>query len=207
MNMNERIKKARKDAGFRSQEKFADYIGTTRDTIATYELGRVVPNDVFLQLMAAKLNISYEWLKYGTGEQTAPVTDAERVAGWVQGIFDRGSDFERRFVSALSKFDANDWRMLEHIIDTIIAENAAALDATARAEKEKQLAAAEKQAAALRVELGIAANSEPRREQGKTREEWHQYIDEIFDGEKEDGYSSNSQDFDDATKIKRRAAR
>jgi len=68
MELKERIKKARKEAGFKSQEKLAEFLGTTRDAIATYELGRVIPNDVFLQLMATKLSISFEWLKYGTVE-------------------------------------------------------------------------------------------------------------------------------------------
>ena len=172
MDLKERIKKARKSAGYKSQSAFAEYLGTTRPAIASYETGAVVPNDVFLQLMATKLNISYEWLKYGTGEQTAPVTDAERVAGWVQGIFDRGGDFERRFVSALSKFDANDWRMLEHIIDLITAENnAPALAAPARAEKEKELAAVEQRAAELRAELGEMPAADERDEDGLTKEE------------------------------------
>lgn len=73
MELKDRIKKARKACGFKSQSKLADNLGTTRNAITEYEMGRVVPNDVFLQLMATKLNISYEWLKNGVGEmQEAP---------------------------------------------------------------------------------------------------------------------------------------
>lgn len=67
MDLHERIKMARKEAGFKSRDKLAEFLGTTRDTIAAYEQGRVVPNDVFLQLMATKLHISYDWLKNGEG--------------------------------------------------------------------------------------------------------------------------------------------
>ena len=67
MNLCERLKKARKDAGYRSQEKFALFLGTTRPAIASYETGAVIPNDVFLQLVSTKLGISFNWLKSGSG--------------------------------------------------------------------------------------------------------------------------------------------
>ncbi|MBO6178494.1 MAG: helix-turn-helix transcriptional regulator [Selenomonadaceae bacterium] len=68
MELHERIKKARKDAGYKSRDALAEILGSTRNAINEYEQGRVVPNDVFLQLMATKLHISYEWLKNGVGE-------------------------------------------------------------------------------------------------------------------------------------------
>lgn len=68
MDLSERIKTARKNAGFKSREALADFLGSTRNAINEYEQGRVIPNDVFLQLMATKLHISYDWLKYGKGE-------------------------------------------------------------------------------------------------------------------------------------------
>ena len=77
MDLKDRIKKARKDAGYRSQEKLAAFLGTTRDAIATYERGKVVPNDVFLQLMATKLHISYAWLKEGKGDMAEPTQSLE----------------------------------------------------------------------------------------------------------------------------------
>jgi len=84
MELKERIKKARKGAGFKSQEKLAEFLGTTRDAIATYELGRVIPNDVFLQLMAAKLDISYDWLKYGMGKMHT----GEKITPPLEGLDD-----------------------------------------------------------------------------------------------------------------------
>ena len=85
MELKERIKKARKMRGYKSQEKFAEFIGTTRDALSTYELGRVIPNDVFLQLMAAKLNISYEWLKEGEGDMEAQPSGIESVLDRLDG--------------------------------------------------------------------------------------------------------------------------
>lgn len=79
MELNERIKKARKMQGYKSRDALAEALGSTRDAIASYELGRVVPNDVFLQLMAAKLNLSYEWLKEGKGEMEAKPSSIDAI--------------------------------------------------------------------------------------------------------------------------------
>lgn len=84
MELKERIKKARKEAGFKSQGKLAEFLGTTRPAIASYELGRVIPNDVFLQLMAAKLDISYDWLKYGAGKMHI----GEKITPPLEGLDD-----------------------------------------------------------------------------------------------------------------------
>ncbi|MBO6305801.1 MAG: helix-turn-helix transcriptional regulator [Selenomonadaceae bacterium] len=76
MELKDRIKKARKDAGYKSRDALAVFLGSTRYTIEAYEMGRVLPNDVFLQLMAAKLHISYDWLKFGNGEMNdTPAND------------------------------------------------------------------------------------------------------------------------------------
>ena len=79
MELNERIKIARKAAGYKSRDALADFLGSTRDAIASYELGRVVPNDVFLQLMATKLNLSYEWLKNGTGNMEVNPSSVDAI--------------------------------------------------------------------------------------------------------------------------------
>lgn len=51
-----------------SQTKFAEICGTTRNAYGEYEYDRVVPNDTFLQLVASKFDVNYNWLKTGKGE-------------------------------------------------------------------------------------------------------------------------------------------
>lgn len=67
--MKERIREIRKSLMPKcSQEKFAHYLGTTRNAIKTYELGTVVPSDTFIKLLCSKFNISEEWLRTGNGK-------------------------------------------------------------------------------------------------------------------------------------------
>lgn len=65
--MNNRIKLVRKTIYPKvSQEKFAEMLGTTRAAIATYELGKVIPSDTFIQLLCSKFNVNEAWLRNGT---------------------------------------------------------------------------------------------------------------------------------------------
>ena len=51
-----------------SQSEFADLLGTTRPAIASYEIGKVVPSDTFIQLVCSKFNVNEGWLRTGVGE-------------------------------------------------------------------------------------------------------------------------------------------
>lgn len=51
-----------------SQTEFAEMLGTTRNAIASYETGKVVPNDTFIQLVCSKFSISEDWLRSGAGK-------------------------------------------------------------------------------------------------------------------------------------------
>lgn len=65
--MNERIKKIRKDAGL-NQTEFGSIIGASRDAVATYESGRVIPDASKLMLICEKFNVNPDWLETGEGD-------------------------------------------------------------------------------------------------------------------------------------------
>lgn len=69
MGLKDRLREIRKNLPKKTtQEAFAESLGTTRNAIASYELGKVIPTDTFIQLLCAKFNISEEWLRTGEGE-------------------------------------------------------------------------------------------------------------------------------------------
>ncbi|MDD3157272.1 helix-turn-helix transcriptional regulator [Anaeromusa sp.] len=74
--MNERLREVRKYTQNYTQDKFAAFLGTTRAAIASYELGRVVPSDTFIQLLCAKCNINETWLRTGSGDMFVETDDA-----------------------------------------------------------------------------------------------------------------------------------
>lgn len=65
--LNERLKIIRKHFG-KTQKDFGAELGVSRDTYASYESGRVIPNNTFVQLLCSTFSVNEEWLRNGAGE-------------------------------------------------------------------------------------------------------------------------------------------
>lgn len=65
--MNERIKLIRKDCRY-TQTEMGAALGVSRDAIATYESGRVVPDKSIRMLICQKFNVNETWLETGEGD-------------------------------------------------------------------------------------------------------------------------------------------
>ena len=76
MEMNDRIKQVRVDAGL-TQEKFADRLGLKRNSVANYEIGRNVPLDAILLSICREFNINENWLRTGGGDMHCFTGDDE----------------------------------------------------------------------------------------------------------------------------------
>jgi len=66
--MQERVTKARKDAGFKSQTAIADIMGVTRAAYSRYELDRKIPTENLPSFVKAT-GVNEKWLLTGEGEQ------------------------------------------------------------------------------------------------------------------------------------------
>ena len=66
-NTNERIKLLR-EALELSQEEFGKRIGSARNTIANYELGRRNPSNTVLNAICRTFRVNYFWLTEGKGD-------------------------------------------------------------------------------------------------------------------------------------------
>ena len=64
MNVGQRIKSFRKSIK-KTQAEFGEMLGTSRDAISNYEIGRVEASNTFIQLLVTKFNLSEEWLLNG----------------------------------------------------------------------------------------------------------------------------------------------
>ena len=64
--MNERLKLLRKNHNFTQAEMGAE-LGVSRDAIATYESGRVIPDKSIRLLICEKFNVNPVWLETGEG--------------------------------------------------------------------------------------------------------------------------------------------
>ena len=69
--LNERIKKLRKILDL-TQQDFADRLGTTRNNIAGYEIGRRAPSIAVISLICREFNVNETWLRTGSGDMFVP---------------------------------------------------------------------------------------------------------------------------------------
>lgn len=115
--MNERIKTVRKSSGL-TQSEFADRIKASRDKIASYETGRVIPPDTTLNLISKEFGISYAWLKTGEGPMKDPLADDDALAR-LSDTYQSLPDRLRTLVDALTQMDPEWWKTLDAALDEI----------------------------------------------------------------------------------------
>lgn len=67
MTIGERIKTIREELNI-TQATFSDKLGTARNTIANYEIGRREPMESTIKAICREFHVNYDWLKDGEGE-------------------------------------------------------------------------------------------------------------------------------------------
>lgn len=118
MTLGERIKKVRKALDL-TQQEFADRIGSKRNTVATYEMGRTDPSAAIVSLIHREFAVSQEWLRTGEGEMFIPTSD-ESIDELVRqhGL----GDLERQIMVEFVQLDPRDRKgILEYV--NRLAEN------------------------------------------------------------------------------------
>lgn len=79
MELNDRIKQARKSSGL-TQETLANQIGLTRVYYCRVETGRETPSERTLKDIARITHVNYDWLKDETGEPLPDDVNATALA-------------------------------------------------------------------------------------------------------------------------------
>ena len=115
--MNERIKAVRKASGL-SQAEFADRIKATRDKIASYETGRVIPTDTTISLISKEFGVSYAWLKTGEGPMEDPLPD-DAALDMLTETYQSLPERLRSLVDALCSMDPDWWKTLDSALEEI----------------------------------------------------------------------------------------
>ena len=111
--MNERIKKLRKALGF-TQQKFANALGVSRNTIATYEMGKSLPSDAAIALICREFHVREQWLRAGVGEMFIDITKEEEIAAFIGNALAEETDtFKKRFIAMLARLNSDEWALLE----------------------------------------------------------------------------------------------
>ena len=144
MTIGERIKKVRRSNDM-TQQEFADRIGSKRNTVATYEMGRSTPSAAVLSLISREFNVSEEWLRTGEGEMFIQQSKADEIKSAVNNLLSsETSEFKQRLVKVLVSLKEELWVFLEEKLEEILGartllqeQETLTIEQEARAEAER----------------------------------------------------------------------
>ncbi len=108
--MQERLKTIRRHMNL-TQRQFAEVIGVSRDMVASWEIGRVLPSEAILRLISKVCAVSYPWLKSGEGEMTECRQEAQMEK--LLRILDGDNAFMKTFLCSLADLPKEAWEQME----------------------------------------------------------------------------------------------
>ena len=113
--MKNRIRTIRKNAGM-TQKQFAERLGISRNTVATYETSSRIPIDAVIVSICREFGVREEWLRTGQGDIYKELTPDLELSKWFgQILMEEESSFKRRFLLALTTLKEGEWTALERL--------------------------------------------------------------------------------------------
>ena len=119
--MRDRIKAIRKNAGM-TQQQFAEKLGVSRNTIATYETSVRVPIDAIIVSICREFGVREEWLRTGEGAMYQKTTLDLELSKWFGQILKEDTSFRKRFFLALISLKEEEWQSLEHLVEVLFSK-------------------------------------------------------------------------------------
>ena len=141
--INERVKIIRKSEKLNEKEKmtlerFGARLGVQKSAISKIETGQVGVSDQMFLSICREFDVNPEWLRSGDGPMFLEKTRNEEISDFINDILKNEPDGIRaRFISCLSKLDADDWERIANIAKSLVEEQKEK-DAEAAAAAERQ---------------------------------------------------------------------
>ena len=110
--MNNRIAEVRKQTK-RTQEKFAERLGLTRNFVWMIEKGDRVPSDRTITDICREFQVDEHWLRTGEGEMIRPMSRNDELARFLGQVITDDDDFKRTLLTVMSRMTTDEWAMLE----------------------------------------------------------------------------------------------
>lgn len=119
--INQRIAAVQKISGL-TKTAFADRIKLTQQYVSKL-VREGSPSDRTIQDICEEFNVNETWLRTGEGDMFNEITRDEQIADFVGEVLrERDDSFKRRFVSMMSRLDADGWAALEKMANELVAE-------------------------------------------------------------------------------------
>lgn len=120
--INQRIDAVLKTSGL-TKTAFAKRIGLGQPFVSQLCSGMKQPSDRTIRDICEEFNVNETWLRTGEGDMFNEVTRDEQIADFVGEVLrERDDSFKRRFVSMMSRLDADGWAALEKMANELVEE-------------------------------------------------------------------------------------
>lgn len=120
--MNERINEIRKAVGLTQGDFGAKIGGLSKNYVWMLEKGERTPSDRTILDICREFDVNEEWLRTGQGEMFRKLSRSDEIAAFFGDVLSGEPDFRARFIAALSRLNADQWKLLEQIADNLIEE-------------------------------------------------------------------------------------
>lgn len=81
-----------------------------------------VPSDRTISDICHEFNVNERWLRTGEGEMFVKLSRSQEISAFMGDILSGEPDFRSRLIAALARLTPDQWKQLEGIADTLIAE-------------------------------------------------------------------------------------
>lgn len=122
MELSTRLKQIRKAVSL-TQDEFSKRLGLKRNTIATYETGRLTPSDRTISDICREFGVSEAWLRTGTGEMFPPRSRLEELSVLsARFLSSQPTEFQQRFAQMMYSLSEEEWALLEQKARSLLGE-------------------------------------------------------------------------------------
>lgn len=119
--ISERIKIVRKYTKL-SQEDFGSRLSVTRNVIASYELARVEPTELFIKHLCREFNVNEEWLRSGEGDIFLEQSIDEEFAEFIAEAALSGNEKIKELMVMASKLNNKQLKAIVNFLETMVGE-------------------------------------------------------------------------------------
>ena len=119
--LNERISALISALGLK-KTAFADKLNVSQAFVSQLCSGVKQPSDRTIADICREFNVNEHWLRTGEGEMFIKLSRGEEISAFMGDILSGEPDFRARLIAALSRLTPEQWKQLEGIADTLVAE-------------------------------------------------------------------------------------
>jgi len=121
LNLGARIRKIRKEKDL-TQSELGKRIGIKSNSVSLIESGDRNASEQVILSICREFNVNEIWLRTGDGEPFEKLSRDEELATFVGQVIHGEDNFRKRFISALSVLDVDDWEALQKIATKLLEE-------------------------------------------------------------------------------------